>query len=58
VAQASAPAPTQDLNALIAQASKDFDDYQRLTAAGKLAEAGAKLEELKQVIGKLGARAK
>jgi len=48
-------APT---NALIAQASRDFDDYQRLTAAGKLAEAGAKLEELKQVIGKLGARAK
>jgi uncharacterized membrane protein (UPF0182 family) len=58
VASAGAPAPTQDLNALIAQASKDFDDYQRLTAAGKLAEAGAKLEELKQVIGKLGARAK
>jgi hypothetical protein len=58
VAPAGAPAPTQDLNALIAQASKDFDDYQRLTAAGKLAEAGAKLEELKQVIGKLGARAK
>jgi uncharacterized membrane protein (UPF0182 family) len=57
-APAGAPAPTQDLNALIAQASKDFDDYQRLTAAGKLAEAGAKLEELKQVIGKLGARAK
>jgi hypothetical protein len=55
---AGAPAPSQDLNALIAQASKDFDDYQRLTAAGKLAEAGAKLEELKQVIGKLGARAK
>jgi hypothetical protein len=58
VAQASAPAPAQDLNALIAQASRDFDDYQRLTAAGKLAEAGQKLEELKQVIGKLGARAK
>jgi len=57
-APAGAPAPTQDLNALIAQASRDFDDYQRLTAAGKLAEAGAKLEELKQVIGKLGARAK
>jgi hypothetical protein len=58
VAPTGAPAPTQDLNALITQASKDFDDYQRLTAAGKLAEAGAKLEELKQVIGKLGARAK
>jgi uncharacterized membrane protein (UPF0182 family) len=55
---AGAAAPTQDLNALIQQASRDFDDYQRLTAAGKLSEAGAKLEELKQVIGKLGARAK
>jgi hypothetical protein len=48
----------QDLNAMIQQASRDFDDYQRLTAAGKLSEAGAKLEELKQVIGKLGARAR
>jgi hypothetical protein len=46
------------LNGLIAQAGKDFDDYQRLTAAGKLAEAGAKLDELKQVLGKLSARAK
>ena len=55
---AGAAAPAQDLNALIQQASRDFDDYQRLTAAGKMAEAGAKLEELKQVIGKLGARAK
>jgi hypothetical protein len=57
-ATAGTPAPAQDLNALIGQASKDFDDYQRLTAAGKLGEAGAKLEELKQVIGKLNARAK
>jgi uncharacterized membrane protein (UPF0182 family) len=56
-ATAGAPAPAQDLNALISQASKDFDDYQRLTAAGKLGEAGQKLEELKQVIGKLGAKA-
>jgi uncharacterized membrane protein (UPF0182 family) len=53
-----APAPAQDLSALISQASKDFDDYQRLTAAGKLGEAGQKLEELKQVIGKLNLRAK
>jgi uncharacterized membrane protein (UPF0182 family) len=58
VAPAGAPAPAQDLNGLIAQAGKDFDDYQRLTAAGKLAEAGAKLDELKQVLGKLSARAK
>ena len=50
--------PKQDLNALIAEAGKDFDDYQRLTAGGKLAEAGQKLEALKQVIGKLNAQAK
>ena len=55
---AGVAAPAQDLNSLIQSASRDFDDYQRLTAAGKLSEAGAKLEELKQVIGKLGARAK
>ncbi len=54
----SASQPKQDLNALIGQASQDFNDYQRLTAAGKLAEAGQKLEALKQVIGKLNARAK
>jgi hypothetical protein len=46
------------LNALIREAARDFDDYQRLTAAGKLGEAGQKLEALKQVIEKLGARAK
>jgi len=57
-AQAGSPAAAQDLNALIAQAGKDFDDYQRLTAAGKLAEAGQKLEALKQVIEKLSARAR
>jgi uncharacterized membrane protein (UPF0182 family) len=54
----SAPPAKQDLNALIAEAGRDFDDYQRLTAAGKLGEAGQKLEALKQVIGKLNARAK
>jgi uncharacterized membrane protein (UPF0182 family) len=54
----SAPPAKQDLNALIAEAGRDFDDYQRLTAAGKLGEAGQKLEALKQVIGKLTARAK
>ena len=57
-ATAGARAPAQDLNALIAQAGRDFDDYQRLTAAGKLAEAGQKLEALKQVIGRMNERAK
>jgi uncharacterized membrane protein (UPF0182 family) len=50
--------PAQDINSLITQASRDFDDYQRLTAAGKLAEAGQKLEALKQTIEKLNAHAK
>ena len=53
-----APQPATDLNSLIAQAGKDFDDYQRLTAAGKLGEAGQKLDELKHVIDQLNAHAK
>jgi len=57
-APAGAPQPAQDLKALIAQAGRDFDDYQRLTAAGKLGEAGQKLEALKLVIERLNARAK
>jgi uncharacterized membrane protein (UPF0182 family) len=47
------PAPAKDTNGLISQAGKDFDDYQRLTAAGKLSEAGQKLEELKRVLDQL-----
>jgi len=46
-ASAAAPAPT-DTNALISAAAKDLADYQRLTAEGKLGEAGQKLEALKQ----------
>jgi uncharacterized membrane protein (UPF0182 family) len=49
---------TTDINALIAEAGKDFADYQRLTAEGKLSEAGQKLEELKRVIDRLNARQK
>jgi uncharacterized membrane protein (UPF0182 family) len=48
----------EDLNSLIDEAGRDFDDYQRLTAAGKLGEAGAKLEELKRVLGELEAKKK
>jgi hypothetical protein len=50
---AASPQPATDLNALIAQAGKDLADYQRLTAEGKLGEAGQKLEELKRTIEKL-----
>ncbi|MGB8261597.1 MAG: UPF0182 family protein [Terracidiphilus sp.] len=55
---AAAPVPADDLKSLAAQAGRDFDDYQRLTAQGKLAEAGQKLEALKQVLDKLNARVK
>jgi hypothetical protein len=37
----------EDLNALISDAARDLSDYQQLTAAGKLGDAGQKLEQLK-----------
>ena len=43
-----------DLNALIDDANKNFEEYQRLTAAGKLADAGRKLEALKADLARLG----
>lgn len=51
--QVSKPVPgattaqTSETNNLIEGAAKDLEDYQRLTAQGKLAEAGQKLEQLK-----------
>jgi uncharacterized membrane protein (UPF0182 family) len=45
-------------NALITQAAKDLSDYQRLTAEGKLGEAGQKLEHLKRTLDQLNKRAK
>jgi uncharacterized protein len=47
--------PAADLNALIAEAARDFSDYQRLTAEGKLGEAGQKLDQLKIVLDRLNA---
>lgn len=55
-ASAVGPGAEGDLNALIAEAGKDLADYQRLTAEGKLGEAGQKLEALKRAIDKLNAR--
>jgi uncharacterized membrane protein (UPF0182 family) len=52
----TAAATPGDVNALIAEAARDFTDYQRLTAAGKLAEAGEKLEELKRTLEELQTR--
>ena len=50
--------PVSDLNMLISGAAQDLADYQRLTAEGKLGEAGQKLEQLKQKLDQLNARQK
>jgi uncharacterized membrane protein (UPF0182 family) len=55
---AAAPVPSgapkqADMNTLIAAAGKDFSDYQKLTAEGKLSEAGQKLDDLKRVLDQL-----
>jgi hypothetical protein len=50
--------PSTDINALISEAGKDFADYQRLTAEGKLGEAGLKLDALKGVLDRLNAHRK
>jgi uncharacterized membrane protein (UPF0182 family) len=47
--------PTATTQSLIAEASQDFADYQRLTAAGKLSEAGQKLDALKHTLDQLNA---
>jgi len=57
-ASAAAIPQTAALNALIAGAAKDLADYQRLTAEGKLGEAGQKLEQLKRKLDELNARQK
>ena len=57
-APSGAPEPAGDMNALIKDAARDLADYQRLTADGKLGEAGQKLEELKRVLDMLNARKK
>jgi hypothetical protein len=55
-ASSASPQPAADLNALISEAAKDLAEYQRLTAEGKLGEAGQKLEELKRALDKLNTR--
>ncbi|MGA3127388.1 MAG: UPF0182 family protein [Candidatus Korobacteraceae bacterium] len=50
--------PATDLNGLIKEAARNLGDYQRLTAEGKLGEAGQKLEQLKLALDKLNARQK
>jgi uncharacterized membrane protein (UPF0182 family) len=41
------------VQALIEQATRDLADYQRLTAEGKLGEAGQRLESLKKTLDQL-----
>lgn len=48
--QSPAPTPSQTLQQLVSRAIQEFDDYQRLTAQGKLAEAGQKLEQHKRTL--------
>jgi hypothetical protein len=52
-ASTSATKPGADVNTLITGAAKDLADYQRLTAEGKLGEAGQKLEQLKRKLDQL-----
>jgi hypothetical protein len=52
-ATTTAPGAASDINALIAEAAQNFTEYQQLTAAGKLAEAGQKLEALKRILEQL-----
>jgi uncharacterized membrane protein (UPF0182 family) len=55
---ATQPQSQPDNSALISEAARDLSDYQRLTAEGKLGEAGQKLEELKRVLTILESRRK
>jgi uncharacterized membrane protein (UPF0182 family) len=53
-----AATPSADLQQLINRAIQEFDDYQRLTAQGKLGEAGQKLEQHKHTLEEIRNRAK
>jgi uncharacterized membrane protein (UPF0182 family) len=48
-----ASSPERSTNDLINRAAQDLADYQRLTAEGKLGEAGQKLESLKRTLDEL-----
>jgi uncharacterized membrane protein (UPF0182 family) len=48
-----APPLPPNMNALIAAAARDLADYQRLTAEGRMGEAGQKLQDLKQKLDRL-----
>src|SRR6476661_6055335 len=54
--QAAPSSTSTDTETLIAEAARDLADYQRLTAEGKLGEAGQRLEALKQKLERLAAQ--
>jgi hypothetical protein len=55
---APSAAPAADRNALILEAARDLAEYERLTAEGKLGEAGQRLEHLKHALDELNTRPK
>ncbi len=57
-ASSGVPAAEKDVHALVEEAGTDFAEYQKLTAAGKLGEAGQKLDALKDVLSRLTATSK
>jgi uncharacterized membrane protein (UPF0182 family) len=54
--RAEARAPRTEGDVLVVGAAQDLAEYQRLTAEGKLGDAGRKLEELKEKLDRLNAR--
>ncbi len=50
---ASPSPPSESVQQLIIKAVQEFEDYQRLTSQGKLAEAGQKLEQHKRTLEEL-----
>lgn len=53
VPQPSPSPSTENVRQLINRAAQEFDEYQRLTSQGKLAEAGQKLEQHKRTLEEL-----
>jgi uncharacterized membrane protein (UPF0182 family) len=54
----ASPAAAASLQQLIDRAIQEFDEYQRLTAQGKLGEAGQKLEQHKRTLEEIKRAAK
>ena len=52
-AASPSPSPSRDTQQLVLRAIQEFEEYQRLTAQGKLAEAGQKLEQHKRTLEEL-----